>query len=170
MRINSFNPISDGQSTVLILGTMPGRDSLKHSQYYGDKNNLFWDIMFRVCYPDWKNDEIVNVEYNVKKQLLLSNKIALWDVLEFCERKGSSDMNIKNETYNDFNAFFEVHKNIKAIFFNGQKAESYFKKHNTNSLIAKESQFILQSTSPQNSTNSFAILKEWTQIRYFIKT
>jgi hypoxanthine-DNA glycosylase len=170
MQIQSFEPISNDKSVVLILGTMPGIASLNTGEYYGHKDNLFWDIIFRVCSPEWKNDELVMSDFETKKELLLDNGIALWDVLQFCDRKGSLDKDIKNKIHNDFDTFFLNHQSIKTVFFNGKKAAEYFKDCQSSLIVSNEIQFItLPSTSPSNTTNSFFILKEWTQIRNFIK-
>lgn len=169
MTINSFEAISDKNARVLILGTMPGVASLTAKQYYGHQDNLFWDIMFRVLDKTWNCEEVVTADYNTKKTLLLRNGVALWDVLKHCDRKGSLDMAIRNEIKNDLSSFFETHPNIKAIFFNGQKAHKYFSdlKHQIPN-IRDIQQFVLQSTSPSNTKNSFYILKEWTSIRNFL--
>ena len=165
MQIESFDPIVDSQSVVLILGTMPSVASLNAKQYYGHPDNLFWDIIFRVCIQGWKCDEVVSTEYNVKQDLLLKNKIALWDVLKFCDRKGSLDRDILNQIHNDFINFFSKYPGIKNIFFNGKSAEKYFANYKKEPIIYLNRTFTtLQSTSPSNTTNSFHILKQWRQI------
>ena len=169
MTINSFDAISDKNSTVLILGTMPGVASLTAEQYYGHQDNLFWDIIFRVLDKNWSCEKVVNVDYPTKKNLLLKNGVALWDVLKYCDRKGSLDTAIKNEIKNNLSNFISEHPNIKAIFFNGQKAHKYFTelKHEIPN-IDNIQQILLQSTSPSNTRNSFYILKEWTTIRNYL--
>ena len=165
MQIESFEPIVNDKSTVLILGTMPGVASLKAKQYYGHPDNLFWDIMFRVCSQDWKCDEVVSTDYETKKILLLKNKIALWDVLKFCDRKGSLDRDILNQIHNDFKSFFAKYPNIKKVFFNGKSAAEYFENYRNETTIFSNRTFTtLQSTSPSNTTNSFYILNQWKQI------
>lgn len=170
MQIESFGHIADHNSKILILGTMPGNDSLKANEYYGHRNNLFWDILFRVCIPEWKCDEVVSVDYKTKINLLITNRIAVWDVLKFCDRKRSSlDKDIRNKIHNDFKTFFQDHPKIDAVFFNGKEAANYFEDFRTESTIFSNRNFItLQSTSPSNKTNSFRILKEWMQIRNYI--
>jgi hypothetical protein len=88
MQIFSFPPISDPRSEVLVLGTMPGEMSLRLSQYYGHKGNQFWRIMFELHGVDFSAD------YERRRQLLLENRIALWDVLKACVREGSADSGI----------------------------------------------------------------------------
>lgn len=169
MTINSFDAIADNNSIVLILGTMPGVVSLSANQYYGHQDNLFWDIIFRVLDKNWNCEEVVSVDYETKKSLLLKHGVALWDVLKYCDRKGSLDTSIKNEIKNDLANFFVKHPKIKTIFFNGQKAHKYFNElKNEINGIGQIEQFIFQSTSPSNTTNSFQILKEWTIIRNFL--
>ncbi|MFA6057809.1 MAG: DNA-deoxyinosine glycosylase [Taibaiella sp.] len=165
MQIESFEPIVDEKSTVLILGTMPGVASLKAKQYYGHPDNLFWDIVFRVCSQEWKCDEVVYTDYETKQKLLSENNIALWDVLKFCDRKGSLDRAILNQIHNDFKSFFAKYPNINKVFFNGKVAAEYFKEFkNEPSIFFNRTFTTLQSTSPSNTTNSFYILNQWKQI------
>ena len=41
----SFDPISNPDTTILILGTMPGDKSLELGEYYGHSRNRFWKII-----------------------------------------------------------------------------------------------------------------------------
>lgn len=169
METRSFDYIADHNSRVLILGTMPGKASIDSNEYYGHPDNLFWDIIFRICHPDWKCDEVVSVDYETKKQTIQNNHIALWDVLQYCEREGSLDKNIRNQIHNDFKIFFQSYPSIRTIFFNGQKASKYFDEFRPEPTIFDKRTFItLQSTSPSNTINSFYKLKEWMQIKDFI--
>lgn len=154
MKSFSFSPIADNDANILILGTMPGTKSLELNQYYGHNQNNFWKFMFTIFKEDFSND------YATKKVLLQKNKIALWDVLQFCDRVGSLDSAIKNEIANDFETFLKEHSNIKTILFNGQKAAAFFKKYvhlkNSYQLIT------LPSTSPANASKTYqSKLEEW---------
>jgi hypoxanthine-DNA glycosylase len=165
MQIESFDPIVNEQSTVLILGTMPGVASLNAKQYYRHPDNLFWDIMFRICMQNWKCDEVVSTNYETKQNLLLANRIALWDVLKFCDRKGSLDRDILNQIHNDFKTFFKKYPKIQRVFFNGKSAAEYFEAYKNEPIIFSGRTFTtLQSTSPSNTINSFYILNQWKQI------
>jgi hypoxanthine-DNA glycosylase len=154
MKSFSFPPITSNNANILILGTMPGTKSLELNQYYGHKQNNFWKFMFTILQEDFSDD------YQIRKTLLQKNNIALWDVLQFCDRVGSLDSAIKNEIANDFESFLETHPNIKTILFNGQKAAAFFKKYvhlnKTYNLIT------LPSSSPANASKSFhSKLDEW---------
>ena len=47
-RVQSLPPIIDESSEILILGTMPGKESLRSKEYYAAPNNSFWKIMKRL--------------------------------------------------------------------------------------------------------------------------
>lgn len=147
MNVKSFPPISNANSKILILGTMPGVRSLALQQYYGHRGNAFWKIIFQLF--NAKTTEI----YEDKVNILLENKIALWDVLQFCEREGSADSAIKKEYPNDFGTFLKEHKEIQHIFFNGKKAKELYFKHID--IDSGKGFHILPSTSPANTWADF---------------
>ncbi len=132
---------------MLILGTMPSEASLLKQQYYGHPRNAFWPIM-AVLYginPD--------ADYELRKAVLLGNGVAVWDVLQSCSRKGSSDARIDEGSIkiNDFAGFFLRYPAIKRIAFNGRMAEKLYKKHvlpSLNQRIAEFESQCLPSTSP----------------------
>jgi len=164
MRIQSFTPIASPNSKILILGTMPGNESLNSDQYYAHPTNHFWDIMFRVLLKDFDFFRLVqeNENYKSKIDLLIENRIALWDTLKYCDRKGNLDKDIRNAIKYDFDSFFKNQQEIKTILFNGQKAHKYFIEsfnHIVNQRNIKLS--VLNSTSSSNSKNVFSILNEW---------
>ncbi|MBF4516648.1 DNA-deoxyinosine glycosylase [Flavobacterium sp. ANB] len=161
MKSFSFAPITSENANILILGTMPGTKSLELNQYYGHKQNNFWKFMFTILKEDFSDD------YQIRKALLQKNNIALWDVLQFCDRIGSLDSAIKNEIANDFESFLKTHPNIKTILFNGQKAAAFFKKYVH--LNKPYNLITLPSSSPANASQSFNLkLEEWKIIQSFI--
>lgn len=158
MKIYSFPSLSNPEASVLLLGTMPGQKSLELNEYYGHPQNNFWKLLASVF------EEETPKEYAQKKELLQRNKIAVWDVLQACERQGSLDSAIIKEFPNDFTTFLDEHPNIKLIAFNGQKAAAYFKKYVP---LSKDYKLItLTSTSPANASKSYEHkLNEWKVIR-----
>ena len=154
----SFAPITHPNARVLILGSMPGEQSLALQQYYGHPRNAFWKIIFSVLETPFSTD------YEQRKSILLDNQIALWDVLEACVREGSLDSAIEQEVANDFDSFLKAHPNIQHIFFNGQKAAKYFKQY-----VAVSDHYhlvTLPSTSPAHAGMSFEKkLVEWQSIK-----
>jgi hypoxanthine-DNA glycosylase len=153
----AFPPIVDKESKILLLGTMPGEQSLKLQQYYGHNGNQFWKLIFALF------DCTITNDYEIKKQILLNNKIAVWDVLQFCERTGSADHNIKNEVPNDFATFYSNYPGIRNVFFTSGKAEVFYDSYiKRNALITYHN---LPSPSRANTWKSFdEKLQNWRVI------
>ena len=158
----SFPPIAAPQAETLILGSMPGQASLTANQYYAHPRNAFWPIMARLLNFDPK------APYDERIHALTLARIALWDVLHSCTRRGSLDSDIDSDSSitNDFSAFLGQQPTIKRIFFNGAKAESAFKRQVMPKLEPSDIIFSrLPSTSPAHAALSFEEkLKVWTAI------
>ena len=168
--IRGFPPIADRRAIILILGSMPSTRSLQEQQYYAHPRNSFWFIMSALF------AERRDLDYGEKKSLLVENRIALWDVLNTCQRKGSLDSSIKNGTIvvNDFNRFFTEHPLIHAVFFNGARAQQEYKKQvlpildekfaSLKSLRLPSTSPAMASLSPEQKLQHWkAILKYLTQ-------
>lgn len=123
MRKIAFDPIVNKECKVLILGTMPSEESLRKQERYGHKSNQFWRIIFTLF-----GEELPD-SYKEKSDFLIKKNIAIWDVLESCEGKGSLDSSIKNEKPNNFKKFFKEYPQIEHIFFTSKKAEEFYKKY-----------------------------------------
>jgi hypoxanthine-DNA glycosylase len=169
MKTESFNPISNSNCVAIILGTMPGLESLRQKKYYSHSDNLFWDITIRVLRPNLTDIEIARLDYEDRQKILLESRIALWDVLKYCDRKGSLDSAIRNEIKNDFVQFFEQHTKIQTVFFNGQRAKKYFESEFKDLGKGLELvQIVLPSTSPTHKLNCFEKLKQWRIINELV--
>jgi hypoxanthine-DNA glycosylase len=153
----AFPPIVNNDSRILLLGTMPGERSLILNQYYGHAGNQFWKIIFSLFEHPFTTD------YAVRKQLLLNNGVALWDVLKHCQGKGASDNAIKNEVPNDFDAFYKQYPSIKNVFLTSKKADYFYNKY-----VGKEAQrnyYLLPSPSRANTWKSVQEkVMEWQEI------
>jgi hypoxanthine-DNA glycosylase len=141
----SFPPIVTADAHVLILGTLPGEESLRLQQYYGHVRNHFWPLVAAVF------NETLPLTYAERVNLLERNRCALWDVLESAERIGSSDAAIRNPTANPFTRFFADYPKIRTIAFNGQKARELFRRYVVKPGYVSEGKFAtidLPSSSP----------------------
>ena len=155
--MHTFEPIYDGNSKVLILGTMPSVRSRAENFYYMHPQNLFWRVLSNILaiqLPGTIAD---------KKKMLLDNYMAIWDVLQSCEIEGSSDSTIRNPVANDFSGIIGKTQ-IKAIFTNGTKATDLYKRYCKKSTGIHS--IYLPSTSPANRKNyDFnKVCHEWKQI------
>ncbi|NUY79824.1 DNA-deoxyinosine glycosylase [Flavobacterium sp. MAH-1] len=159
--ICSFPALADANSKILVLGTMPGVQSLQKQQYYAHPQNAFWKILFSLF------DELpVPSEFELRKKLLIENGIALWDVLESCHREGSLDSNIKNGIPNKIRELLAAYPNIKAVVFNGKESHRLFVKTFGDSISLP--QIVMPSTSPANTMKFETKLESWSVIKKYL--
>lgn len=147
-------PVSNKKARILVLGSFPGPMSLKKQEYYGHPQNAFWKIM----------GELVGAtgSYQSKCRRLKAQGIALWDVLEACERQGALDTKIRNPAPNDLQGFIRGHKSLKKVCLNGRKAEALYRKHFGEKIALKA--IYLPSTSPAHaSVKRDHKLKAWRE-------
>ena len=159
-RISSFPPIVSKDSKILILGSVPGIKSLEMQEYYAHPQNKFWRILFELFQEDFTAD------YAEKIELLKKNKIAVWDVIDSCERKGSLDTEIKNEAHHDILQLLQDFPSIKVIFCNGQKSFKSLRKILPDDL--KIAILVLPSTSPAYTIPYQQKLKDWSVLKSFL--
>jgi len=147
--VRGFPPIARPEARILILGSMPSRESLARQQYYAHPRNAFWPIVTQLL-------GLAGDDYAERTAALARRGVALWDVLQACFRSGSLDSAIDDRTIvtNDFPAFFSAHPRIRAVYFNGAKAESVYRRHVLPVLAAPAAGLPLSrlpSTSPANA-------------------
>lgn len=152
----SFAPIADEQSRLLILGSMPGDRSLQLAEYYGHPQNRFWKLIAQLT-----NTKELD-SYDMKLMMLKKSGIALWDVAHQANRPGSMDSSMSGEIPNDIAGFIHTHQKIRAIAFNGRKAEQLYARHFP--YLPHIHYYSLPSTSPANAGYSFEKLCNAWQI------
>ena len=145
-----FEPVFNERSRVLVLGSFPSEISRQAGFYYGNPRNRFWEIVARCT-----NSKLPQ-KTKEKAALLLENGIALWDVIESCDIKGSSDASIKNVQAADLNKVLSK-TCLDAIICNGNTAGRLFKKYLQ--YLCKISPVTLPSTSPANAKWSITELE-----------
>jgi TDG/mug DNA glycosylase family protein len=154
MRVHSFPPISDPASRVLILGSMPGKASLRAKQYYAHPQNAFWRILAALFEFDAAD------AYELRVEALRSHGIALWDVMKSCTRESSLDSDVVESSIvaNAFPSFFRAHPRVRTVCFNGTKAEATFQRYVLPKLgpAGDLAYYLLPSTSPARASMSFA--------------
>ena len=154
--VHSFEPVYDKDSEILILGTLPSVKSRENNFYYGHKQNRFWKVLATLL------KEPVPQTIEEKKAMLLAHRIALWDVIQSCDIKGSSDSSIKNVQPTDIGMILEK-TNMTQIYANGNKAGQLYKRYQFP--VTGIEATVLPSTSPANAAWSLARLCEaWKTI------
>lgn len=159
-------PVSGAHPYVLILGSYPSEQSLQRHEYYGNPRNQFWKIMgmvfsFRPDFPE--------LPYQDRLNCLTAHGIAIWDVLESCMRKGSSDSSISDTVPNDIRRFLADHPSIRCIALNGKTGAGHWFQRYFSDLAAEEQRDLtiisLPSTSPAFAGMSVKEkAKAWRQI------
>jgi hypoxanthine-DNA glycosylase len=146
--LQGFAPVVGQRARVLILGSMPGAASLRAAQYYAHPRNQFWPIMGELVGAD------PALPYAQRLDRLTAAGIALWDVFSRCEREGSLDADIVDDTAiaNDFAGLFDSQPTIRTVLLNGGKAEQGFRRFVLPALADRELACVrLPSTSPAHA-------------------
>ena len=155
--IHPIPPLFDKNSKTLILGSFPSVKSRENEFFYGHKQNRFWKVVASIL------EEKIPQTTEEKKRLILSNNLALWDVIGSCEIEGSADSTIKNATPNDLTVILD-NAPIEKIFVNGKTAMKFYEKY-IKPLIQRDA-ILLPSTSPANAVFSTEkLIEKWKIIK-----
>ena len=142
---HSFPYSADEDARVLILGSMPGAESLRQTQYYAFRHNAFWRIMGELYgFP-------AETPYPERLEILKRRRIALWDVLAECERPCSLDSAIRAPRPNNIPKLVRKLPPLEKILCNGGAARNYLRRFFPE-LAAEQ----LPSTSPAAARLSYA--------------
>jgi TDG/mug DNA glycosylase family protein len=153
MHVHCFPPISDSTCRVLILGSMPGKASLRANQYYAHPQNAFWRILSETFGIP------ADAPYEQRVAGLIQHRLAVWDVLRSCTRESSLDSDIVAASIvpNDLATFLSENPDLRTICFNGAKAEACFRRYVLPSLPEPNlACHRLPSTSPANASIPYA--------------
>ena len=139
----SFPPSVTPECSVLVLGSLPGDESLRQAQYYAHPRNAFWNIMGTLLGFD------PSLPYGERLSLLNRGGVGLWDVVASGVRPGSLDQHISQEQPNDIAALLECFPRIGTVCCNGTASHKYLKRYFPE-LFLRETPVIIQmpSTSP----------------------
>ena len=155
---HGFEPVFDERSRILVLGSFPSVLSRTNTFYYGNSQNRFWRVM-AACLgapvPPNEGEPLADGEsatldasIAAKRAMLLNGGVALWDVIESCDIKGSSDASIKNVVPARIERIADAAP-IEVVVCNGGTAGRLYKRYlqERTGLPA----VVLPSTSPANA-------------------
>lgn len=155
-------PVFDGESRVLVLGTIPSPKSREQGFYYGHPRNRFWKMMALVF------EEPMPETVKERRAMALRNHVALWDVLASCSIKGAEDASIRDAVPNDIRLILSQ-ADIRAVFTTGTKAAALYRKYCEP--VCGVPCISLPSTSPANCRmkdeellEHYQKLREYTEI------
>jgi double-stranded uracil-DNA glycosylase len=154
----SFPPVVDSATRVLVLGSLPGEESLARRQYYGNPRNHFWRLIGVVIGAD-----LVALSYEIRLQALLAAGIGLWDTVGTAKRRGSLDAAIRGHSPNDLAPLAATLPRLRAVGFNGGKSAALGLPqlaHRTDLALIR-----LPSSSPAYTLPFEAKLAAWSKLR-----
>jgi hypoxanthine-DNA glycosylase len=113
----SFPPVVDDRTRLLVLGSLPGEESLAQARYYANPRNHFWRLMEAVL-----GRPLVGLPYEARLEALLSAGVGLWDTVASASRQGSLDTSIRDVAANDLGGLVASLPSLRAVGFNGGKS------------------------------------------------
>ncbi|MCV2367118.1 DNA-deoxyinosine glycosylase [Roseateles oligotrophus] len=116
-RLLGLKPHVAPDARLLVLGSFPGVASLQAQQYYGHPRNQLWRLL-----GDSLGLPLAAADYPRRLNLLLENRIGLWDVISETQRRGSLDSDIRDPRPSDLLALLARLPALRVIAFNGATA------------------------------------------------
>lgn len=155
-----FPPIINQNSRLLVLGSLPGEESLAQGRYYANPRNQFWRLIGAVIGRD-----LDALGYEQRLAVLLEAGVGLWDTVASASRTGSLDSAIRSHEANDLAAVVETMPKLKAVAFNGQKSAGIGRP----ALVGRELALItLPSSSPALTLPFDRKLEQWIELKAFL--
>lgn len=156
----SFPPVVDGRTRLLLLGSLPGEESLARGQYYAHPRNQFWRLIGAVIEAD-----LVALPYDARLQALLAARVGLWDVVGAARREGSLDGAIRAHEANPLGDLVATLPDLRAIGFNGGTSARIGTKALADTPLAL---IPLPSSSPAYTLPFEAKRGQWLSLRRFL--
>lgn len=146
---------------LLILGSMPGVESLRRQQYYGHPRNAFWSILSQLL-----SGEQPPASYQERIDMLQRAGIALWDVLAGCRRSGSLDSSIVagSEIPNEIPALLRRCPGIARVACNGKRAHASFIRY-ISPILSEEERAELELISLPSTSPAYASMSRGEKCR-----
>ncbi|KFG88663.1 2-hydroxyacid dehydrogenase [Sphingobium herbicidovorans NBRC 16415] len=113
----AFPPSVDGNTRLLILGSLPGDASIRQGEYYAHRGNAFWTLM-----GDVLDEDLRTLPYALRLKRMKARAVGLWDVIESADREGSLDSAIRSAELRDLSVFISCLPKLEAVAFNGKTA------------------------------------------------
>jgi TDG/mug DNA glycosylase family protein len=157
----SFPPVVDPATRVLVLGSLPGEESLARRQYYANPRNQFWRLVGAVVGSD-----LAALPYEARLAALLEAGVGLWDTVGSATRRGSLDSSIRGHRPNDLAALVRSLPELRAVAFNGGRSAAIGRPM----LAGREDLALLAlpSSSPAYTLAFEAKLGQWLALRAFL--
>mgnify|MGYP004676468385 CR=1 FL=1 len=119
---HNIPPLYGKNSRSLILGSFPSVASRAERFFYAHPQNRFWKVLSAVFSAP------LPATIDEKKRLILTNGLALFDVIASCTIAGSADSSVTDVVPNDLSPILRT-GSIEHVFVNGKTAEKYYLKY-----------------------------------------
>ena len=159
-RLHGLPPVLGRNARLLILGSFPGEASLAAREYYAHPRNHFWPLLGAVL-----DTPLATLPYHGRLARLRRSRIALWDVIVACERKGSLDGSIRNAERGDIACVRRAAPSLALVCFNGKtaaRAEPAWRE-------AGYATLVLPSSSPAYTRPFAEKLRAWHAVGEFLR-
>lgn len=157
----SFPPVTDANTRVLLLGSLPGEESIARQRYYANPRNQFWKLVGALF-----EEDLESLDYKARLDKLLSRGIGLWDTVGSATRRGSLDGNIRLHTTNRLPDLVSRLPALQAVGFNGGKSAAI----GVPQLAGRPGLALipLPSSSPAHTLPFAAKLERWMALRPYL--
>jgi double-stranded uracil-DNA glycosylase len=156
----SFPPVVDRRARLLVLGSLPGEESLRQARYYANPRNQFWRLMGAVI-----GRELEPLGYEERLTTLLDARVGLWDVVGSATRRGSLDAAIRDHAPNPLAELASELPGLRALAFNGSTAAGIGRKAIGETALTL---LALPSSSPAYTLPFEAKREAWLELRRFL--
>lgn len=158
VRHASLAPHVHPDTRLLILGSLPGAQSLAEQRYYAHPTNQFWRLVGAVI-----DRPLADMAYDDRLAALRKAKIGLWDVIRSAERRSSSDGEIREVEAQDLAALVAALSDLRMIAFNGGKAAAIGRRQLA--VLDGVSMLDLPSSSAANTGAYATKLEQWLALK-----
>jgi hypoxanthine-DNA glycosylase len=156
----SFPPVTEANTRLLLLGSLPGERSLAEARYYANPRNQFWRLIGTVVEAD-----LAPLGYPERLAVLLGAGIGLWDAVASAERRGSLDSAIRSHRPNALAELASSLPELRAVAFNGGTSARLGMKELAGTSLALVP---LPSSSPAYTLPFEAKLDAWAALKRFL--
>lgn len=159
----AFPPSVAPDARLLVLGSLPGEESLRQGRYYAHPTNAFWWLMGEVL-----AEPLADLPYATRLERLRARRVGLWDVIATARRHGSLDQAIRDAAVRDLAGFVAGLPDLVAVALNGRTAAA----HGRRQLAGVEGLTLidLPSSSAAHAGMSRAAKREaWLGLRAFVE-
>ena len=156
-----FPPVADARTRLLVLGSLPGEESLAQGRYYANPRNQFWRLIGGVIGAD-----LASLGYEARIAALLAARVGLWDTIGSATRRGSLDGDIRDQSSNDLALFAATLPTLRAVGFNGGKSAALGMKQLAG--VQGLALLPLPSSSPAFTLPFEAKAEAWMRLRAYL--